>query len=62
MKIISFIEEEQLVKKILKHLTYGMSDANRLRAPTARRLNPLFTIQALTLLIIIDWRVDELPS
>jgi len=36
---ISFIEDEQLMKKILKSAV-GASSANRLRAPTARQLKP----------------------
>jgi hypothetical protein len=37
MKIISFIEDEQPVNKILKHYTYGRSNANRLRAPNPKK-------------------------
>ena len=40
MRIIAFIEDEQLVKKILNTWACGMSSANRLREPIARLPNP----------------------
>jgi|GEM_PF-2881897 len=44
MRIISFIEDDQLVKKILKHL--DLWDVKRKSPPcaTARRLNPLLSM------------------
>jgi hypothetical protein len=43
MKIISFIENEQLVKKILKSAAGG-SNANRLFAPICRRQTESFIL------------------
>jgi hypothetical protein len=40
MKIISFIEDEQLVKKTSTTWTYGMSNPNRRRVPIARLSDP----------------------
>ena len=41
MKIISFIENEQLVKKFSNTWTYGVLGANRLLALMAHQAKPL---------------------
>ena len=40
MRIISFIEDDQLVKKSSSIWIYGMSNANPLREPMTRHLKP----------------------
>ncbi len=44
MRVISFIDDSEIIKKILKHLDLWDVRPNRLRAPTARRLKPLLSM------------------